>query len=216
MPECDFMYSHYRCPQSWTIVQQSRFTRLRANPCRSSKWDPGNFSLRARNCSNTLSSGRFAKPLPPTQWVNKRPQGLARARAAADVPHSPPLQMRFSSGTKLTVVGDARGSNGRFFLSDSRTNNGNGGRDRLVRELLGGNFVSLSFPPFQATFQLTGSRGAICSIANQCGSSACGGSPSVPAPTTIAQRTKKPAQSKYSCTGGRYYSRSRKACPLPQ
>lgn len=53
-------------------------------------------------------------------------------------------------------------------------------RDEVLEQMMAGSMVSLSAPPFSASFQLDGSRGAICSMLNRCGANipACGGSAS--------------------------------------
>lgn len=77
--------------------------------------------------------------------------------------------------------------------------------------LMSENAVSVELEPFAATFQLNGSRKAICSVMNRCGAQVpgCGASgsarPAAPVPVTTTQR----------CSGGRYYSRSRGRCTCP-
>lgn len=77
--------------------------------------------------------------------------------------------------------------------------------------LMSENTVSVELEPFAATFQLNGSRKAICSVMNRCGAQVprCGASgsarPAAPVPVTTTQR----------CSGGRYYSRSQGRCTCP-
>jgi hypothetical protein len=74
------------------------------------------------------------------------------------------------------------------------------------------NSVSVDLAPFQATFQLKGSRKAICAVMNRCGAqiAACGsGSSARPVqpvqPVTVTR----------NCSGGRYYNRSERQCVCP-
>ncbi|MEM9357625.1 MAG: hypothetical protein AAGB04_15575 [Pseudomonadota bacterium] len=67
--------------------------------------------------------------------------------------------------------------------------------------------VTVALEPFKATFQLTGSRKAICSVMNRCGASVpgCGdGGSTAVTPVTTSR-----------CSGGRYFSRSKGRCVCP-
>ena len=67
--------------------------------------------------------------------------------------------------------------------------------------------VTVALEPFKATFQLLGSRKAICAVMNRCGASVpgcTGGSASTVTPVTTGR-----------CTGGRYFSRSKSLCVCP-
>ena len=67
--------------------------------------------------------------------------------------------------------------------------------------------VTVGLDPFRATFQLSGSRKAICAVMNRCGASVpgCGGgNTSTVTPVTTSR-----------CSGGRYYSRSQGRCVCP-
>ncbi len=76
-----------------------------------------------------------------------------------------------------------------------------------VQSMLADQTMTIELAPFAATFQLNGSRNAICNVLNQCGARA----PGCRGRTTSPRKPSNVTQ----CTGGRYYSRSRGACRCP-
>ncbi|MEL7542233.1 MAG: hypothetical protein AAGJ70_00500 [Pseudomonadota bacterium] len=81
-------------------------------------------------------------------------------------------------------------------------------RSNMVGQMMSQNSMRITAPNLDLTFQLDGSRNAICSVLNRCGvrRSDCRG--------VRATQTSKPTTTN-RCTGGRFYSRSRKACRCP-
>lgn len=118
-------------------------------------------------------------------------QGLAQAPAiTADLSR---ITMTFGDGT--TVPGAAATSppqNDQVTLYINRKLPTPG--DDVLERLMAGSVVTISAPPFSASFQLDGSRAALCSMLDQCGASVQGCSRVSPSPTT----------SSASCGRGRY------------
>ncbi len=153
--------------------------------------------------------GAIVKKSPRGQYPNyieRINQGLAAAPTYANSTLKQ-IQMSFSNGANVSLasanpalIGDelAVGMIGQGFAQESPD----------LENILSQQSMTIAAPPFAATFQLTGSRGAICEVMNRCGASVpgCRGKPAI-TPAASSGGT--------SCSGGQYFSRSAGACRCP-
>lgn len=134
-------------------------------------------------------------------------QGLAARPALAGGPNRE-IEVTFSNGefvddaaaTPSIINGELQiGPNADAFGADSAA----------LAYLMSESSVTVALEPFRATFQLRGSRKAICAVMNRCGASVpgCGGGSSV-VPASRPVTTSR-------CSGGRYFSRSKGRCVCP-
>ncbi|MFY0611347.1 MAG: hypothetical protein JXQ99_07475 [Hyphomicrobiaceae bacterium] len=133
-------------------------------------------------------------------------QGLA-ANAAVNGGAQRAIEIEFSNGARVAGAAATAslvnrelgiGPNADAFDQDSAS----------LGYLMSESEVTVSLEPFQATFQLRGSRKAICSVMAQCGArvAGCGrGRPAVAQPVSAPRR----------CSGGRILKRSSGQCVCP-
>ncbi len=155
--------------------------------------------------------GAIVKKSPRGQYpdyIARINQGLAAAPTYANSTLKQ-IQMSFSNGASVTLasanpalIGDelAVGTIGQGFAQESPD----------LENILSQQSMTIAAPPFAATFQLTGSRGAVCDVMNRCGASVpgCRGSSAV----TPAAASNTGGS---SCSGGQYYSKSAGGCRCP-
>ncbi|MEM8646613.1 MAG: SH3 domain-containing protein [Pseudomonadota bacterium] len=77
------------------------------------------------------------------------------------------LPLSFDTGSKHSVPASVAGLTGEVAIGDA--SKGFSAASRIVRDLMSANQVTLSAPPFAASFQLKGSRRALCSMLKSCG-----------------------------------------------
>ena len=77
------------------------------------------------------------------------------------------IPMRFNNGSEYYVTAAVMGLTGEVtFIHNVEGFRANG---RIVQDIMGQNTMTISAPPFSATFQLNGSRTAMCSMLRNCG-----------------------------------------------
>ena len=77
------------------------------------------------------------------------------------------IPMRFNNGSEYYVTAAVMGLTGEVtFIHNVEGFRANG---RIVQDIMGQNTMTISAPPFSATFQLSGSRTAMCSMLRNCG-----------------------------------------------
>jgi len=94
-------------------------------------------------------------------------QGLAAAGAQPGSGEIVEIPMRFAGGQLYHVRALVHGLTGEMMLGD--TPDGFAAYSPVLETIMAGETVTVSAPPFSATFQLNGSRAAICGILRQCG-----------------------------------------------
>lgn len=94
-------------------------------------------------------------------------QGLMRAGGAPDGGSDADIVMRFAGGQEYAVRARLHGLTGEVMLGD--TPDGFAAYSPVLETLMAGESVTISAPPFSATFQLKGSRAAICGMLRRCG-----------------------------------------------
>ncbi len=132
-------------------------------------------------------------------------QGIAARPVFAEGPNRE-IEISFSNGE---VVGDAAAqpalTNQELGIGPNAGVFGEG--SPALEYFMSENEVTVALEPFKATFQLLGSRKAICAVMNRCGASVpgCGsGGASAVTPVTTSR-----------CSGGRFFSRSQGRCICP-
>ncbi len=82
------------------------------------------------------------------------------------------IPMRFNNGSEYYVTAAVMGLTGEVsFIHNDEGFRANG---RIVQDIMGRSTMTISAPPFSATFQLRGSRNAMCSMLRNCGVSVQG------------------------------------------
>lgn len=94
-------------------------------------------------------------------------QGLSAAGGGPDGHNEATVAMRFVGGQEYNVRAQLHGLTGDVMLGESA--DGFAAYSHMLETLMAGKTVTVSAPPFSATFQLTGSRDAICGMLKQCG-----------------------------------------------
>lgn len=136
-------------------------------------------------------------------FIGRINQGLANAAPLANGTMRQ-ISITFSNGEQVfsatanpaLVNGElAIGTLSQGFLANSRD----------LENFMAGNTVTFAAPPFSSTFQLSGSRDAICSVMDSCGAvvNGCPSSRNTVAPVS-APRPR--------CAGGSFYSKRANAC----
>ncbi|MEM8685687.1 MAG: SH3 domain-containing protein [Pseudomonadota bacterium] len=77
------------------------------------------------------------------------------------------LPLSFDTGAKHAVPASVAGLTGELEIGDA--SKGFSTSSRIVRDLMSANQLTVSAPPFAASFQLKGSRRALCSMLKSCG-----------------------------------------------
>ncbi len=77
------------------------------------------------------------------------------------------VPLSFDSGSSHSVSANVFGLTGEVAIGDP--SKGVSTNSRLVSDLMGANQLNISAPPFAASFQLKGSRRALCTMLKQCG-----------------------------------------------
>lgn len=127
------------------------------------------------------------------------------------------VPIEFSGGSRYPVSAALEELTGEVRLGFRARGGGFRADGDFISEMMSGNTFNIFAPPFDATLQLTGSRKAICNVADKCGVSAsgCGGSKAYTAPATKKKSyTKKKKKKKtQSCkkSGGKC-SRNSQCC----
>jgi len=131
-------------------------------------------------------------------------QGLASSLKRHDN-GAPRIDIWFSEGEGLPdAVADQGVANGEFGIGSIA--HGFPVNSQAVERMMASNTMHVSLSPFGATFQLKGSRKAICSMMKRCGAlpPGCPGGKVTP----VVNSSRK-------CTKGRVYSKSRGKCVCP-
>lgn len=152
-----------------------------------------------------LSSGSYP------QFYERAQQGIESSLKRQDN-GAPRIGIWFSEGEGLpNAVADHGVANGEFGIGS--VVHGFPVNSQTVERMMASNTMHVALSPFGATFQLKGSRKAICSMMRRCGAvpAGCPGAKATPKVKPVVKKSRK-------CTKGRIYisSRSQGKCVCPR
>jgi len=141
-------------------------------------------------------------------------QGLTAAGGGSSNSASIPLV--FQNGQQVFVNATLQGLTGELVLGDSVA--GFNAGSPILEQIMGGNGMTVSMPPFGATFQLTSSRNAMCSLLRSCGAANFQRGCAAPAPRPVVNTpaVQRPPVRNVNCTAGRVFSRNQGKCVCPR
>ncbi len=95
-------------------------------------------------------------------------QGLEASRGAFDDKDESTVELRFSDGKSFALDAGVEDMSGDLLMGSGMEGGGVAPDGAIAKELMSAAKVTISAAPFAATYQLTGSRTAICSAMQQC------------------------------------------------
>lgn len=122
------------------------------------------------------------------QFQERVQQGLANPIGVGFDPSAGKMLINYSNGASGAATAYYQGLDGSVSVTDPNAQGGFLPAGAEVFNLLKESTVSFSAPPFQATFQLKGSKNAICAVLDRCGASV----PSCAKPKPTARPKSKP------------------------
>ena len=134
-------------------------------------------------------------------------QGLEAAGGGSSNTASIPLV--FQNGQQVFVNATLQGLTGELVLGDSV--DGFNAGSPILEQIMSGNGMTVSMPPFGATFQLTSSRNAMCSLLRSCGAANFQRGCAAPAPAV-----QRPPVRNANCNAGQVFSRKQGRCVCPR
>lgn len=141
-------------------------------------------------------------------------QGLEAAGGAAN--NNATVPIIFQNGQQIFAQASVQGLTGELVLGD--TPDGFNAGSPILEQIMSGNGMTVSMPPFGATFQLSGSRSAMCSLLRSCGAASFQRGCAAPAPRPVVNTpavAPRPRVKKVNCTLGRVFSARRGKCVCP-
>ena len=125
-------------------------------------------------------------------------RGLAASTKQVGDAHKE-ISLRFSSGRQYVVTSLVYGMTGEVEISD--VGQPFVPHSPVIEDIMSEQTMTISAPPFSATFQLTNSRGAMCAVLRRCGVSLPGCTKAAPR-AAVRKYTPKKARKKSSCGRG--------------
>lgn len=148
------------------------------------------------------------------QFDQRVQQGLEAAGGAAN--NNATIPIIFQNGQQVFAQASVQGLTGELVLGD--TPDGFNAGSPILEQIMSGNGMTVSMPPFGATFQLSGSRNAMCSLLRSCGAanfqSGCAAPAPQPVVNTPAAPRARPQQ--VNCSAGRVFSARLGKCVCPR
>lgn len=141
-------------------------------------------------------------------------QGLEAAGGAAN--NNATVPIIFQNGQQVFAQASVQGLTGELVLGD--TQDGFSAGSPILEQIMSGNGMTVSMPPFGATFQLTGSRNAMCALLRSCGAANFQRGCAAPAPRPVVNTpavAPRPRPKTVNCTAGRVFSARRGKCVCP-
>lgn len=143
-------------------------------------------------------------------------QGIEAAGGASS--NSATIPLVFQNGQQTFVHASVQGLTGELVLGDSVA--GFNAGSPVLEQIMGGNGLTVSMPPFGATFQLTSSREAMCSLLRSCGAAnfqnGCAASAPAPRPVVNTPAIQRPPVRNVNCTAGQVFSNKQGRCVCPR
>ncbi|MFD0985615.1 hypothetical protein [Methyloligella solikamskensis] len=106
------------------------------------------------------------------QFEERVKQGLSNPIGVGFDPSAGRMLINYSNGASVAASAYYQGLDGSISVTDPNAQGGFLPAGAEVFNLIKESTASFSAPPFQATFQLKGSKNAICAVLNRCGASA--------------------------------------------
>lgn len=115
---------------------------------------------------------RESKPGAYPDFEGRVGRGLEAALGRFEDNENAHIPMRFDGGSEYYVTTTLEGLTGNLRLTSAEA--GLRANGRIVQAIMAGNRMTISAPPFAATFQLNGSRNAMCAMMRSCGVTVAG------------------------------------------
>lgn len=113
------------------------------------------------------------------------------------------MRMQFSNGNEYSVSAGVQGLTGDVMIGSAAQGGGFRPGGRILNDLMAEQTMTLSAPPFSATFQLKESRAAICSVLKKCGANVAGCDRAEAKTTAKEPKPSTTRQSKRGCGRGK-------------
>ena len=143
-------------------------------------------------------------------------QGFAAAGGNPAAGNSTNIPLVFRNSQQVFVHASIQGLSGELVLGESA--DGFNAGSPVLEQIMSGNGLTVSMPPFGATFQLKNSRNAMCALLRSCGAanSQPGCAAPAPAPVVNTPSAPRPKVNKANCTAGRVFSSRAGKCVCPR
>ena len=142
---------------------------------------------------------------------------FAAAGGSPNAGNSATIPSVFRNGRQVFVSASLQGLTGELVLGDSP--DGFNASSPVLEQIMSGNGLTVSMPPFGATFQLSGSRNAMCALLRSCGAAGSQPGCAAPAPRPVVNTpaaAPRPRPQRVNCTAGRVFSSSAGKCVCPR